>query len=92
MQDIIVSVADFKAHLSRFLSESRKTGNRIIIMNRKKPVATVLPFDENGTGTHPGSGGLASLAGAWTDFKEIADDIMDVYNTRGTGNYREISL
>ncbi len=92
MTDIIVSVADFKAHLSRFLSESRKTGNRIIIMNRKKPVATVLPFDENGINTGIEKGGLASLAGAWTDFEEIAADIMDVYNTRGAESYREISL
>lgn len=92
MQDIIVSVADFKAHLSRLLSESKKTGNRIIIMNRKKPVATVLPFDENGINTNIGKGGLASLAGTWTDFEEIADDVMNVYNTRGDDRYREISL
>lgn len=92
MHDIIVSVADFKAHLSRFLSESRETGNRIIIMNRKKPVATVLPFDGNGINTNIGEGGLASLAGAWMDFEEIADDVMNVYNTRGDDRYREISL
>ena len=92
MHDIIVSIADFKAHLSRFLSESRKTGNRIIIMNRKKPVATVLPFDENGITAGIEKGGLASLTGTWTDFEEIADDVLNVHNTRGTEGYREISL
>jgi prevent-host-death family protein len=92
MKDIIISVADFKTHLSRFLSESRKTGNRIIIMNRKKPVATLLPINETMATTAPGNGGLASLAGAWTDFEEIAEDVMKQYNARKTGKFREISI
>jgi hypothetical protein len=60
-------------------------------MNGKKPVATVLPFNENGTITHSGSGGLASLAGAWTDFEEIADEVMKIYNAREAEIFREIS-
>lgn len=91
MRDIIVSVADFKAHLSRFLSESRSTGTRIIVMKRKKPIATVLPFDDTGAPVNLGNGGLASLAGTWPDFEEIADDVMHGYNSRGNETYREIS-
>jgi len=92
MTDIIVSVADFKAHLSRILSESRSSGKRIVIMNRKRPIATVLPYDDNNVTAQPGSGGLASLAGTWNDLEEITSDIEYAYASRRGEDFREISF
>jgi antitoxin (DNA-binding transcriptional repressor) of toxin-antitoxin stability system len=92
MGDITVSIAQFKAHLSKLLSEGRSYGKRIIIMNRKTPVATVLPYNEKGLNTQPGSGGLASLAGSWEDLSEIDPYIQEAYQERQKEGYREVSF
>ncbi|RKX75284.1 MAG: hypothetical protein DRP87_14955, partial [Spirochaetes bacterium] len=46
MTDIIVSVAEFKAKLSKYLAVGRSSNRRIIIMKRKEPVASVIPYNE----------------------------------------------
>ena len=92
MTDIIVSVAEFKAHLSQILSESRNEGKRIIIMKRKKPIATVLPYKEDIFKGQPAMGGLASVAGSWKELEEIAPFIDEVYAARSKEKYREIPL
>ena len=90
MGDITVSIAEFKANLSRMLAESRAFGKTIILLNRKKPVATVVPYTGEGSPLQPGSGGLASLAGAWADLAEIGADIDEAFHSRRNGEYREI--
>lgn len=92
MGDIFVSIAEFKTHLSRFLSESRNRGERIVIMNRKKPVATVVPYIDGTETVQPGLGGLASMAGAWKDLPDICLNIDEAYISRGEDTYREISF
>ena len=92
MTDIIVSVAEFKANLSRILSESRSSGKSIIITKRKKPIATVLPYTENDRTVRTGPAGLASLAGTWKELEEISPFIEEAVESRGKDIYREISL
>lgn len=92
MPNIVVSVAEFKANLSKFLSESRAAGSQIVITSRKKPIATVVPYTGEGTDTPPGYVGLASIAGTWTDFPKISSDIEYAYRSRQDETYREISL
>jgi antitoxin (DNA-binding transcriptional repressor) of toxin-antitoxin stability system len=85
MSDIIVSIAEFKTHLSRLLSESRNNGERIVIMNRKKPVATVVPYIDGPQIAQPGLGGLASLAGTWKELEEISSNIDEAFQSRKEG-------
>lgn len=92
MGDIIVSIAEFKTHLSRLLSESRNQGERIVVMNRKNPVATVVPYIDGAETVQPGLGGLASLAGAWKDLPDISLSIDEAHVSRGDDTYREISF
>jgi prevent-host-death family protein len=89
MSEIIVSIAEFKTHLSRILNESRNLGERIVIVNRKKPVATVVPYLD-GVGTvQPGLGGLASIAGGWKELEDIVPHIDKAYISRQGETYRE---
>lgn len=90
--DIIVSIAEFKTHLSRLLNESRNHGERIVVMNRKKPVATVVPYIAGTETVQPGMGGLASLAGAWKDLADISMNVDEAFVSRGDDAFREISF
>ena len=92
MTDITVSVAEFKARLSQILAESRSLGRTIVITSRKKPIATVVPYTGGQVPVQPGPGGLASLAGRWTELEEIRDTIDSVYRSRQAETYREVSL
>ncbi len=92
MADILVSVAEFKARLSQILTESRTFGRTIVITSRKKPIATVVPYTEQGVPVKPGEAGLASLAGTWDALEEIHDDIDSAYRSRQEDPYREVSL
>lgn len=92
MTDIIVSVAEFKAHLSQILSESHSMDKRIIIMKRKKPIATVFPYKSETLKGQPAMGGLASVAGTWKELEEIAPKIDEAYTSRKKEKYREIPL
>lgn len=92
MAEIIVSVAEFKARLSQLLTESRSFGRTIVITSRKKPIATVVPYTGEQVPVQPGPGGLASLAGTWSELEEIRDDIDSAYRSRQTESYREVSF
>ena len=43
MKDTIVSVADLKARLSAYLADSRSQRRRIIVTNRRRPIAVITP-------------------------------------------------
>ena len=92
MADIIVSVAEFKAKLSQILTDSRVFGRSVVILNRKIPIATVVPFTDDRMPILSGGGGLASLAGAWSDLAEISVEIDSAYNSRSDGLFREVSF
>ncbi|UCF98974.1 MAG: type II toxin-antitoxin system prevent-host-death family antitoxin [Spirochaetaceae bacterium] len=91
MTDIIVSVAEFKAKLSKYLAAGRSANRRIVIMKRKEPIAAVIPYNENGTKSTPMEG-LASLAGTWNDLEDIVPDIDTVVAARKAEGYREVPL
>lgn len=44
-----VGIADLKAHLSGHLKAVRK-GESVIVVDRDKPIARLVPYDEPGTG------------------------------------------
>jgi prevent-host-death family protein len=92
MSDIVVSVAEFKAHLSRLLSESRANKKPIIILNRKKPIATVLPYEDTTKDASASACGLASLAGGWPGWEEISPEVERVYASRQKEDFREVSF
>lgn len=92
MKEILVSVAEFRANLSRILSESRLQHTRIIVTSRKKPIATVVSYVDTDQVETASLEGLASLAGKWTDLDDIPRDIDRAYNARSEHSYREISF
>jgi len=91
MTDIFVSVAEFKAKLSKYLTAGRSSNRRIVIMKRREPIAAVIPYIESGTKSTPMEG-LASIAGTWTDLEDIEPSINTAVATRNTEGYREVSL
>jgi len=90
MTDIFVSVAEFKAKLSKYLTAGRSTNRRIVIMKRKEPIAAVIPYIKRGTKSTP-TDGLASIAGTWTDLEDIEPFINTAVASRKTEEYREVS-
>ncbi len=91
MTDIFVSVAEFKAKLSKYLTTGKSSNRRIIIMKRKEPIAAVIPFVEHGTQSTPMEG-LGSIAGTWTDLEEIEPSISNAVAARKTEKHREVPL
>ncbi len=89
MTDIFVSIAEFKAKLSHYLLRGRESGRRIIIMKRKQPIASVLPYREANGEAVPMEG-LASIAGQWSSLEEISHFIDEAIDNRKSGDYREI--
>lgn len=55
-----VGIADFKAHLSRYLREARD-GGAIVVTDRGTPVARLGPPDRNGLRVPPGKGSLRGI-------------------------------
>jgi prevent-host-death family protein len=92
MSNIVVNVAEFKAHLSRLLSESQTNKQPIIILNRKKPIATVLPYQDVTMDAGASAGGLASLAGSWPGWEELSTEVDKVYASRQKEDFREVSF
>ena len=91
MKDTIVSVAELKARLSAYLADSRSQRRRIIVTNRRRPIAVITPVSAE-VGTVDSPSGLAALAGAWPDFHEIQEGIEQAYLNRQADGYRAIPL
>jgi len=91
MKDKAVSVAELKAKLSEYLAESRNKNRRLVVMNRKRPVALIVPVAESVAESGIAEG-LAGLAGTWPEFGEIERFINEGYTARRKEGYREIPL
>ena len=76
-----VGIRDFKEQLSGHIKEV-KNGATLVITERGKPVARLMPVgDENG--------GIASAFGVWRgkvqiadDFDELPDDVAEAFGMR----------
>ncbi|MDZ7792202.1 MAG: type II toxin-antitoxin system Phd/YefM family antitoxin [Spirochaetia bacterium] len=89
MTDIFVSIAEFKAKLSQYLSRGKETGHRIIVTKRRQPIASVIPYGETNGKITPMEG-LASIAGRWSSLEDISPFIDEAIETRKDEGYREI--
>jgi prevent-host-death family protein len=89
-----VSVADFKSHLSEMISQSVHGNKRIIITRRNKPVAALVSLDDlHVLEQSEERQGLASIAGKWDSFDELARNLDDLGSLRAEGGKgRNVSL
>lgn len=92
MDDMVVSVAEFKANLSRILAESRQHRRTVIVTSRKRPIATVVPYVADDMTGRSAENGLASIAGTWSDLEQIAGVIDGAHRSRDKDGYREVPL
>jgi prevent-host-death family protein len=87
MIDTRASVSQFKARLSEYIAESRRTKKRLIVTSRNKAIAILTPIDDSGAGS-TATNGLASLAGDWKDIKDTAAWIEGAFGGRESDGYR----
>ena len=76
MSTTMLNMQEAKTHLSRHVA-ALKAGDRIVLCDRNRPVAEILPLAEHGNEPRPvGLGrGLARLPDAF--FDPLADEVLD---------------
>ena len=91
---IKVSVANAKSHLSELIAKSLHANEKIIITRRNKPVAAIVSLDDlQIIEQQQEREGLASIAGKWKEFDELASYLDDVEALRKSGgNGRDVSF
>ncbi len=89
-----ISVANAKSHLSEIIAKSAYGHERFIITRRNKPVAALVSLkDLQIIEQHEERQGLASVAGRWKGFDEVAENIEDISKLRkDSGRGRNVSL
>ncbi len=89
-----ISVANAKSHLSELIAKSSYGHERFIITRRNKPVAALVSLkDLQIIEQHEERQGLASVAGRWKGFDEVAENIEDISKLRkDSGSGRNVSL
>ncbi|MCX7949828.1 MAG: type II toxin-antitoxin system Phd/YefM family antitoxin [Treponemataceae bacterium] len=85
MADFFVSVHELKARLSEYLTRSSQQKERIIIKRREKPIAMIVPLQEN---AEKQEGGLATVP--WENFQELGELVEAVYKERHGEIHREV--
>ncbi|GEM_PF-1116167 len=91
MADILVPVHELKAKLSEYLGRTLHRKERIIISRRNKPIAMIIPVDQEGMQKDvTDSSGLEKVD--WSGFSELADSVEAVYEGRQGEGYREVSF
>lgn len=89
-----ISVADAKSHLSELIAKSAHGHERFIITRRNRPVAAIVSLDDlRIIEQHQERQGLATVAGTWKGFGEVANAMGDLSTLRRTGGGgRDVSL
>jgi prevent-host-death family protein len=89
-----VSVAEAKSHLSELIAKSSYNNEKFIITRRNKPVAALVSIDDlRIIEQYEQRKGLASLAGKWKGFEEVAEHLEALGSIRNIGgNGRDVSL
>jgi len=81
-----ISVANAKSHLSELIAKSSYGHERFVITRRNKPVAALVSLEDlQIIEQHEERQGLASVAGRWKGFDEVADNIEDISKLRKDG-------
>jgi prevent-host-death family protein len=89
-----VSIAEAKSHLSELIAKSSYNNEKFIITRRNKPVAALVSIDDlRIIEQHEQRHGLASLAGRWKGFEEVAEHLDDLESIRRMGgDGRDVSF
>jgi len=89
-----ISVADAKSHLSELISRSAYARERFVITRRNKPAAALVSLaDLQIIEQHEERQGLASIAGNWEGFEEVAENLENLHQLRQNGGIgRNVSL
>ncbi len=89
-----VSVANAKSHLSELIAKSSYTHERFIITRRNKPVAALVSLEDlQIIEQHEERQGLASIAGKWKEFEEVAASLENLHQLRQDGRRgRNVSI
>ena len=78
-----VSVANAKSHLSELIAKSSCAHERFVITRRNKPVAALVSLNDlQIIKQHEERQGLASIAGKWEGFEEVAKSMVDILQLR----------
>ena len=84
-----VSVAAAKSHLSELIAKSAYSKEKFIITRRNKPIAALVSIEDLRVIEQAEQRkGLASLAGKWKGFDEVAkhlDNLESLRNKGGSG-------
>lgn len=90
----IVSVAEAKSHLSELIAKSAHGRERFVITRRNRPVAALVSLDDlRIIEQHRQREGLASVAGRWKGFDELAEVMGDLAALRKIdGGGRDVSF
>lgn len=81
-----IPVARAKSHLSELIAKSSYNNEKFIITRRNKPVAAIVSIDDlRIIEQHEQRQGLASIAGKWRGFDEIAEYLEDLRDKGGSG-------
>lgn len=89
-----ISTAEAKGHLSELIAKSAYNRERFIITRRDKPVAALVSLDDlRVIEQYEERQGLASIAGRWEGFEEVAEKLDDLESIRANGgDGRSVSL
>ena len=89
-----VSVANAKSHLSELIAKSSCARERFVITRRNKPVAALVSLEDlQIIEQNEERRGLASIAGKWKGFEEVAEGLENLPQIRQNGGSgRNVSL
>lgn len=81
-----VSVAEAKSHLSELIARSAHGRERFVITRRDRPVAALVSLEDlRIIEQQQQRQGLASVAGKWRGFDELAEAMGDLAEQRRAG-------
>ncbi len=89
-----ISTAKAKSHMSELIAKSAYNHERFIITRRNKPVAALVSLDDlRIIEQYEERLGLASIAGRWEGFDEVAATLDDLESIRTHGgDGRDVSF
>jgi prevent-host-death family protein len=91
MNTLHVAAADAKEHLSDYLTRSAHGECRVVVTRRGRPMAAIVSMEDLQVLEQAGKReGLATVAGKWKGFDEIADQVEAARSTGGS--CRDVSL
>ncbi len=93
-----VTVAEVKRRFSEVLGSVRYQGERLIVMRRRQPMAAIVPLEdlhklqalERQTSGGGSPRGLLAAIGAWEDYNDLDQLIVEIYEARDAAASRRV--